>query len=279
MTKLRQRMLEDLRIRNLSEATQETYLRQVAAFARHFGRSPAELGPEHIRAWQVHLIEDRGVCWSSLNVAVSALRFFYVTTLGKDWDVNRIPGAKKEMKLPVVISPREVQRFLSVVTNIKYHAILSVAYSGGLRVSEIANLKVQDIDSERMVIHIHSSKGKRDRLVPLSPRLLTELRTYWRNARPQPYLFPGQDPERPVSTGSIRAVCRVATERAGFKKRVTPHTLRHCFATHLLEAGVDLRTIQMLLGHGSVGTTCRYTHLSLERFRSLTTPLDLLPTP
>lgn len=273
---LRQRMIEDLRIRNLSESTQETYIRQVAAFARYFGRSPAELGPEHIRSWQVHLVK-RGMSWSSLNIAVCALRFLYGITLGRDWTVKFIPYAKKEKALPVVLSTAEVKSLLDVLTNLKHRAMLMVAYSGGLRVSEIAGLRLEDIDSKRMVIHVRKGKGRKDRFVPLSPKLLDELRVYWRASRPRPFLFPGSDPHRPITPGSIALVCKSATRRAGLKKRVSPHTLRHAFATHHLEAGTDVRTIQMLLGHGSIRTTCCYMHISREKISSIPTPLDLLP--
>jgi site-specific recombinase XerD len=275
-------MLEDLRIRNLAEATQRNYVHHVAAFARYFGRSPTELGPEHIRAWQVHLVEERGLSWSSLNCAVCALRFLYGTTLGKDWVIRHIPFAKPEQKLPVILSPREVRRFLAVVTNPKHLAMLMVPYSAGLRVAEIAHLRLEDIDSGRMVIHVQHTKSRKDRYVPLSPKLLDELRSYWRGARPRPFLFPGADPSRPITTGSIREVCRIATSKSGLDKTVTPHTLRHCYATHLLEAGVDLRTIQMLLGHAALRTTSIYLHVSTERICSIQTPLDLLddlPTP
>ncbi len=282
MTNLRQRMLEDLRIRNLAEGTQRSYVANVAAFARHFGRSPTELGPGHIRAWQVHLVEERKIAWSTLNVAVCALRFLYGTTLGKDWVIPYIPYAKPEKKLPVVLSPREVQRLLGALSNPKHRAMLMVAYSGGLRVSEVAHLRLEDIDSQRMLIHVRHTKSRKDRFVPLSPKLLEELRAYWRAARPRPFLFPGPDPLRPITRSTIAKVCKQAAQSAGIERRVSPHTLRHSFATHLLEAGVDVRTIQMLLGHAALKTTSRYTHVSTERLSSIRTPLDLLddlPTP
>ena len=277
MTKLRQRMVEDLRIRNLSKRTQQVYTSHVAAFARHFGRSPAELGPAHIRAWQVHLVQERRLSWSSLNITVCALRFLYGTTLGKDWAIERIPYAKPEKTLPVVLSTREVHRFLSTLTNPKHRALFMVAYATGLRVRELAHLEVRDIDSNRMVIHVRAGKGKKDRFVPLSRKLLEELRAYWCIARPRPFLFPGAQSHRPIATTSIRGACRRTARLAGLKKRVTPHTFRHSFATHLLEAGVDLRTIQMLLGHGTLRTTARYTLVSTERIGSIQTPFDRLP--
>jgi site-specific recombinase XerD len=269
-------MIQDLRIRNRSPHTQRNYVHHVAAFARHFGRSPEELGPEHIRAYQVHLAEERGISFSTFNIAVCALRFLYRVTLRKDWAVERIPYAKPARTLPVVLAPEEVQRLLAVVKNPKHRCILMVAYSGGLRVSEVSRLRVADIDSKRMVIHVRAAKGRKDRFVPLSPLLLRELRSYWRQERPENYLFPGRTPLCPITTGSIREICHSAAQKAKLGKRVTPHTLRHSFATHLLENGADTRTIQMLLGHGSLRTTTRYTHVSTEKLRSVKTPLDLL---
>ncbi len=277
MTSLRQRMIEDLRIRNLSEETQKSYVNRIADFARYFGRSPEEMGLEEIRAWQVHLVEERRVAWSTLNTAVCALRFLYRTTLGKDWSIDHIPFAKREEKLPVIPSPREVRRLLAAATTTKHRAMLMVAYSAGLRVSEVARLRVEDIDSERGVIHVRHTKSRKDRLVPLSPRLLEELRIYWRAHKPRTFLFPGRDPHRPITRGTIGQACRRALRKAGLTKRITPHTLRHAFATHLLEAGVDLRTIQLLLGHSSLRITLRYTHISKTRICSIRTPLDALP--
>ncbi len=240
MTNLRRRMIEDLRIRNLALGTQRNYLHYVADFARYFGRSPAHLGPEHIRAWQVHLVQDRGLSWSTLNIAVCALRFLYGITLGKDWTIRHIPYAKPEKKLPVVLSPREVQCFLIVVTNPKHRTMFMVAYSAGLRVSEIAHLRIEDIDSQRMVIHVRHTKSRKDRFVPLSPKLLDELRSYWRVARPRPFLFPGADPSCPITTGSIREACRIASAKSGLDKHVTPHTLRHCYAKARSTGRIDL---------------------------------------
>jgi len=270
-------MLEDLRIRNLSEHTQRNYIGHIAAFARYFGRSPEELGLEHIRSYQVHLREERRLSFSTFNIAVCALRFLYRTTLSKDWDITRIPFARPPRRLPVVLSPEEVSRFLAAVQNPKHRAILMVAYSGGLRVSEIARLRIADIDSQRMVIHVRAGKGNKDRFVPLSPKLLDVLRSYWRELRPKEFLFPGRSPSRPIATGSIRQACRTTAEKAGLSKRVTPHTLRHSFATHLLEDGVDMSTIQLMLGHGALKTTAHYARVSSERIRAVRTPLDMLP--
>lgn len=277
MSLLRQRMLEDLRVRNYSPSTQVRYIACVAQFAQHFGKSPDLLGPEDIRTYQVYLVDKRKCSWTVLNQTVCALRFLYLTTLGKDWSVRHIPYAKAEKKLPVVLSQGEVLRLLESVQNFKHLAILLVGYSGGLRISEVASLRVTDIDSERMIIHVRQGKGRKDRIVPLSPVLLIILRDYWQAARPNRLLFPGKENKRPISTTSIRNVLRKAVLAAGIKKTVTMHSLRHTFATHHLEAGTDLRTLQMVMGHSSLKTTSRYLHVSTEKLRSTKTPLDLLP--
>lgn len=276
MTVLRKRMLEDLRIRNYADRTQEAYIGAVAAYAKHFGKSPDLLGPEDVRSYQVYLVEDRKVSWSTLNVAVCALQFFYGTTLSKDWTLWHIPYAKPEQKLPVVLSQGEVTKLFEGIENTKHLALLLVAYSGGLRISEISHLGVGDIDSKRMIIHIRLGKGRKDRIVPLSPVLLATLRKYWLIERPHGFLFPGNDQSRPISTSAIAHVVEKAVHIAGIKKRVSTHTLRHTFATHHLEAGTDLRTLQMLMGHSSLKTTSRYLHVSTEKLRSTKTPLDLL---
>ena len=276
MTILRQRMLEDLRIRNYSPRTQQRYIECVAAFAKYFGKSPDRLGPKDIRTFQVHLVDKKKCSWTVLNQTVCALRFLYTQTLGKDWKLHRIPYARGEKKLPVVLSRREATRLLEAAGNLKHLTMLLLAYSGGLRVSEIANFAVADIDSDRMVIHIRCGKGRKDRIAPLSPLLLVIAREHWRSERPRKYLFPGQDPTRPISTSTIGEVVRKAAQAAGIKKRVTTHTLRHTFATHHLEAGTDLRTLQLLLGHASLSTTSLYLHVSTEKIRSAKTPLELL---
>ncbi len=276
MSLLRQRMLEALRVRNYSAATQTAYIGRVAKFAQYFGKSPEQLGPEQVRSFQVYLVDKKQCSWTMLNQTVCALRFLYMTTLGKDWSVRHIPYAKAEKKLPVVLSQREAAKLLQVVDNVKHLTMLLLAYSAGLRVSEIANIGIYDIDSDRMIVHVRHGKGRKDRIVPLSPVLLAIAREHWVIERPRKFLLPGKDPMRPISTLTIAKVVRNAARAAGIKKRVTPHTLRHSFATHHLEAGTDLRTLQLLMGHTSLQATGVYLHVSTERIRSAKTPLELL---
>jgi site-specific recombinase XerD len=272
-------MLEDLQIRNYAERTQTNYINAVAAYAKHFQTSPDLLGPEDIRSYQLYLVEERRASWTVLNQSVCALRFFYGVTLSKDWIIRHIPYAKREKKLPIVLSREEATKMLEGIENLKHLALVSVAYSGGLRISEIANLRVSDIDSQRMVILIRLGKGRKDRIVPLSPTLLSLLRKYWLIDKPRGFLFPADDPSRSISTWSIGHVVRKAARTAGITKRVTTHTLRHTFATHHLEAGTDLRTLQMLMGHTSLKTTSLYLHVSTDKLRATKTPLDLLSGP
>jgi integrase/recombinase XerD len=280
MTPLRQRMLEDMQVRNFSAYTQATYLRQVTHFARHFGRSPAELGPDHIRAYQLYLTNDRKLSTSTVVSAVSALRFFYKVTLKKDWPVQEmIPSPKKPRKLPIVLSPEEVLRFLDAVKTPKHRAILTTCYAAGLRISEAVRLTVSSVDSQRMVLRVEQGKGQRDRYVMLSPRLLEILREWWKWRRPRHWLFPGEDPNEPITTGTVARACQLAHWRSGLSKPVSPHALRHAFAVHLLEAGTDVRTIQLLLGHRSLETTSRYLRIATVKVCSTTSPLDLLPRP
>jgi integrase/recombinase XerD len=275
-TALRQRMIDDMRVRNFSPHTQKTYVDHVARFAKHFGKSPDLLGPEEIRTYQVYLINNKKASWSVLQQSVSALRFLYRVTLGKDWIIQHIPGPKKPRTLPVVLSPDEVSRFFENIHNLKHRAILMTAYAAGLRVSEVTSLRPSDIDSQRMVIRIEQGKGRKDRYVMLSQNLLDLLRTYWKVARPAYWLFPGHPPTRPITRESIYQVCLKATKAAGLNKKVTVRALRHCFATHLLEAGANIRVIQMLLGHCSLQTTARYTYVSRETLCATKSPLDLL---
>jgi site-specific recombinase XerD len=275
MTELRARMLEDLRVRNYSPKTERIYVDCVAAFARHFGRSPDVLGREEIRAYLIHLREHRKLSWSSFNQAVSALRFLYRHTLGREEMVPHIPYPRTESKLPVVLSPEEVRGFLAAIGNVKHRAALMTAYAAGLRASEVVALRTHDIDSKRMVIHVRQGKGRKDRTVMLSAQLLELLRKYVRAVRPGEWLFPGEVPARPLAVRSLQKACENARRSCDLQKHVTVHTLRHSFATHLLEAGTDLRVIQTLLGHGSVKTTQRYTHVSTLRLRNVRSPLDL----
>ena len=280
MTPLRQRMIEDMQVRNLSPRTQETYLLQVSLFARHFGRSPDRLGPEQIRAYQLHLTNQKKLASSSILLAVAALRFLYHVTLQKTWNLrDMIPAPRKPQKLPVVLSPEEVRRFLSCAGDIKENAILTTCYAAGLRVSEALRLKPTDIDSQRMVLRVEQGKGHKDRYVMLSPKLLQTLRHYWRVQRPKLWLFPGDLPGRPLTTDAVQKACRKARRLAGIIKPVTPHLLRHAFAVHLLESGTDIRTIQLLLGHRGLATTARYLRISTSKVCSTTSPLDLLPRP
>ena len=281
MTSLRRRMIEDLRVRNYSSGTQKCYISMVARFAAHFGKPPDLLGLEDIRTYQVHLVDKLKVSWTVFNQTVCALRFFYRVTLRRDWVIKHIPFPKQQKRLPVVLAQDEVLRLFAAIPNIKHRAILMTAYAGGLRVSEVARLKTLDIDSHRMTIRIQQAKGRKDRFVPLSSVLLDLLRRYWRATRPAAteYLFPGAAPGTPITVSSIHHVCKTARKAAGILKTVTVHTLRHSFATHLLEAGTNIRVIQVLLGHTSLRTTAIYTHVSSQTIRATRSPLDLLAVP
>jgi integrase/recombinase XerD len=276
MTPLRRRMIEDLRLRNRAERTIDTYVDRVAAFARHFGTSPEHLGPDHIRAYLLHLVEQKA-SWAHFNQTRSALRFLYRTTLKRGWVDDGVICVKTPRKLPVVLGLDEVAQFFAAIGNLKHRAILMTAYAAGLRLSEVVSLRVEDIDSRRMALRVRQGKGRKDREVMLSPRLLTVLRLYWQVVRPGGYLFPGRDPDRPLSHSAVQRACKAALRRSGLTKRISPHSLRHSFATHLLEAGADVRTIQILLGHSHLSTTARYTHVSTARLHGTASPLDRLP--
>lgn len=272
---LRRRMIEDMTVRNLSPATQRSYLHAVSKFSRYFGRSPDRLGLEDVRAFQVHLVAT-GISWPALNQTVCALRFFYGVTLGQAEIPERIAYARAPRKLPEVLSADEVVRFLEAVPSLKTRTALTAAYAAGLRVSEVVGLKVADIDSQRGVIRVRHGKGGKDRYVMLSAQLLHILRTYWRLARPPDWLFPRRDGSGPISITVLHAACRSARAAAGIDKRVTVHTLRHSFATHLLENGTDIRIIQVLLGHNNLSSTARYTKVSSGLIRRTQSPLDRL---
>jgi site-specific recombinase XerD len=268
-------MIEDMSVRNLSPATQRSYVYAVAKFSRFFGRSPDRLGLEDVRTYQVHLVAG-GISWPALNQTVCALRFFYGVTLKQSDVPERIPYARQPRKLPVVLSADEVVRFLEAVPSLKSRTALTTAYATGLRASEVASLKVADIDSGRKVIRVEHGKGGKDRYVMLSPQLLGILRTYWRLARPTSWLFPGRQEDRPIDPQVLHAACRSACAAAGLDKHVTVHTLRHSFATHLLEDGTDIRIIQVLLGHASLSTTARYAQVATHTIGRTASPLDRL---
>ena len=271
---LRRRMIDDMMIRNLSPATQQSYLYAVAKFSRHFGRSPDRLDLEEVRAYQLHLIAQQR-SWSHINQTVCALRFFYGVTLGWTDALERIVAAREPQKLPVVLSAAEIVRFLEAVPGLRNRAALTTAYAAGLRIGEVARLATGAIDSHRMLIRIEHSKGGKDRYVMLSPQLLQILRAYWRLARPGRWLFPGRAGE-PVSVATLQEACRVAARRAELSKPVTVHTLRHSFVTHLLEAGTEIRIIQVLLGHARLSTTARYTQVATTLIADTTSPLNRL---
>jgi integrase/recombinase XerD len=280
MTPLRQRMTEDMQVRNLALNTQASYLQQVSLFARYFKKSPEALGPEEIRTYQVYLTNERKLAPGSILIAIAALRFLYKISLKKDWifeDV--IPAPKKPQKLPVVLSPEEVLHFLNCVGGTMHRAILTTCYAAGLRISEVVRLKPTHIDSQRMVIRVEQGKGQKDRYVMLSPKLLEILRSWWRVSKPRRWLFPSDIPGHHISKDAVEQACQKARRISGIRKPITPHSLRHGFAVHLLESGTDVRTIQLLLGHRSLTTTARYLRLATSKVCSASSPLDLLPHP
>jgi integrase/recombinase XerD len=278
MTPLRQRLIDDLRLRNYAQRTIETYVGRIAAFAKHFGRSPELLGMEEVRAFQLHLVRS-GASWCRFNQTVSALRFLYRVTLHRPEEVPFIPYGKRPKTLPSVLSPQEVLQLLNAAPAGRDRVLLQVDYGCGLRLSELLHLQVRDIDSSRMVVHVRHGKGAKDRLVPLSPRLLEELRAYWQHYRPRTWLFPGLKPDRPATNGNIQRHFRRIYKKSGLTKRCSLHTLRHSYATHLLEAGVDLVTLKSLMGHSRLETTAHYLHLSTHRLQQTPSLLDLLGLP
>jgi integrase/recombinase XerD len=276
VTTLRQRMMEDLQIRNFAPTTVTAYIRGVAHFAKHFGKSPDQLGPEQIREYQLFLIKEKGVALPTYIQIVSALRFLYTNTLHRQIDIERIPFPRYEKKLPIILSREEVKALLEAPKNLRHRTILTTMYAAGPRVSEVVHIKVSDIDSSRNVIWIRGGKGRKDRQTLLPPKLLDLLRCYWRWKRPKDWLFPGEKPSQPITCAAIVLACKKAAEAAGISKAIHPHSLRHAFATHLLEAGVNLRSIQILLGHAKLETTARYLHVADTAVRSTISPLELL---
>jgi integrase/recombinase XerD len=276
---LRQRMIDDMTVRNFAANTQESYLHQVNLFARHFDRSPERLGPEEIRIYQIYLAKERHAAVGTRSIAVSALRFLYKVTLKQGWAFEMIPAPKSEARLPVILSPEEVLRLLQAAPSFSHHVIFSTMYGTGVRVSEALHLRAPDIDSQRMMIRIAFGKGQKDRYVMLSLQLLEVLRGYWKATRPKDWLFPGDIPGRPISKNAVEQACQKALRVSGIKKPITPHSLRHAFATHLLESGTDVRKIQLLMGHRSLATTARYLKVATTTVCATTSPFDLLPRP
>jgi len=280
MTRLRKMMLEELQRRNYSEITTRKYLQYVTAFARHFGKSPDQLGPNELRSYQAYLLQERKVTPGTAVNCVAALRFFFIKTLKRHQFREFLPYPKDRRRLPTVLSQEEVARLINAAGTLFRRTLLMTLYGTGMRRSELAHLKVGDIDSQRMIIRVVAGKGGKDRDLPLSPTLLETLREYWRWRKPKLYMFPtrtlGRRLDQPISDKTVWIACSEAARRAGINKRVTPHTLRHSWATHLLEAGTDLRTIQVLLGHGDLETTAQYLHLSQRHLQAVINPLDSL---
>jgi integrase/recombinase XerD len=281
VTHLRKMMLEELQRRNYAETTIDCYIRAVEDFSQRFRLPPDRLGPRHIREYQAELFQKQKLAASTVRQRLAALRFFYIKTLKKAWSVEGTPYPRKTRRLPTILSQEEVARLIDAARPPLHRTLLMTLYATGLRRAELARLRVSDIDSQRMVIHVRGGKGRKDRDVLLSPRLLDELRQHWRRLRRKPsvWLFPsryGRSSDRPITPKGIYHACKEAARRAAFQKVVYPHTLRHCFATHLLEAGADLRTIQVLLGHGDLKETTIYLHLSQRHLHATASPLDSL---
>jgi len=281
MTQLRKRMLEELQRRNYSPTTIRYYLRVVESFARYFGKQPDRLGQEHIRQYQVYLLQERKLEASTVGLHTAALRFFFVRTLRRPYRQLDLPYPKRPKRLPTILSQDEVARLIDGANNLLDYAMLMTLYATGVRRAELCRLKVEDIDSERMIVHIRRGKGNRDRDLPLTPKLLQTLREYWRWMKPKTYLFPGMvdgwRADKPLTPKCVWTAVRDAAKHAGIKKRVSPHTLRHSWATHLLENGTDVRTIQMLMGHADLRATSVYLHLSRLHLQAVTNPIEAMP--
>jgi integrase/recombinase XerD len=280
MGMLRDKMAEDLRLRGLAPVTQATYLRNAQRFADHYHRSPLKLGERHVRDYLLHLVKEQGVAPATHGVCVASLKFLYGVTLDRPEVVERIPYPRMPLVLPEILSGTEVQRLLDCITAIRHRTLCTLMYATGLRVTEACHLLPSDIDAGRGLLRVRQGKGRKDRDVPIGHKLLGILREYWRIVRPTgPYLFPGEGSGKPVSRVAVHHALSMAAQAAQIRKRVSPHTLRHCFATHMLEMGVDLRIIQVLLGHARVETTMRYLHVARERLATIRSPFDVLGTP
>ena len=279
MTPLRQRMINDMTVRGLAENTKKSYLNSVTGLARHYHRSPDQISAQEVQDYLVHLHEQRGLSWKSCNCVRHGVRFLFRITLGVPDPHFYLPGAKTPSTLPEILNHEELVRLFTVTTNPKHRAVLMTAYAAGLRASELGRLQVTDIDSARMCLRIDQGKGNKDRYVPLSPRLLEQLRAYWRRDRPEHWLFPGRPLDRPMHRSTPARIYHNAKDKAGIRKAGGIHSLRHAYATGLLEAGVELPVIQRRLGHTSIRSTMRYLHLAQDNTSATPSPLDLLEFP
>ena len=279
MTAMREKLIKEMTLRRFSPHTQRAYIASVAGLSQYYNESPENITKQMIKDYLVYLMQERKLAWGSCNAIMCALRFFYIQTLGIDSMFLNIPPRKKVEQLPEILSTEEVELLLAALTNHKHRTVLMTTYATGLRLSEIVNLKLTDIDSKRMMIRVRQGKGSKDRYTILSKRLLEQLRIYWKMYHPSLWLFSGRKPGQQISSSTVAAIYYNARDKAGIKKGKGIHTLRHCFATHLLEAGVDLRTIQVLMGHSSIMTTIIYLQVSRKRLSSIQSPLDLLNIP
>ena len=279
MTPLRQKMISDMQLHRLASTTQDSYLRSVTGLAKYFNISPDKIDEDKLKEYILYLINERGLKWSSINIITSGLRFLYIKTLNREDLALSVPIKKSFSRLPEIFSPDELVKFFSCVRNVKHRVMLMTTYAGGLRISELIKLKVSDIDSSRMMIRVQEGKGSKDRYTILSPRLLEELRAYWKRYRPKYWLFPNGKTKMHLTKTSPRLAFAMGIKKSGIKKKVTFHSLRHAFATHMLEAGVDIRTIQVLMGHATINSTARYLHIARKRLSSSKSPLDLLYCP
>lgn len=279
MTPLREKMVRDMQLRRLSDNTQRVYTHAVFALARHYMKAPDRITNDQVQAYVLYMLNERKLTWSTCDTNVAGLKFFYGVTLGRNSMRLAIPPRKSEERLPEILSAGEISRLVAATNNLKHCVLLATAYSAGLRASELIHLKITDIDSDRMMIRVEQGKGNKDRYTLLSPRLLRQLRDYWRKYHPSSWLFPGQKPDRPLDRVSASKVFHAAKEKAGIHKAGGIHSLRHAFATHLLEAGVDARTIQLLMGHRSILSTMRYLQVTRKRLGATQSPLDLLTIP
>ena len=279
MGRLHDRMAEDLTLRNFSPATRRNYLLYARKFAAFFMRSPEDMGEPEIRQFLLHQLEVKHLTHASYRQIYAALKFLYTVTLGRAWEVEHLPYPRQRLRsLPVVLHAEELAILFQTIRSMKYRALFMTCYAAGLRINEACHLRVEDIDSKQMLVHVRHAKGGKERITLLSAKLLEVLRSYWMEQKPRPWLFPGKTPDRPLSSDTARQALEQICLDAGLTKKCTPHTFRHSFATHLLDAGADLVVLQALLGHHSIRTTSRYTHISVQRIQKVISPLDLLPT-